>query len=112
MLHPGDIVLVPFPFSEGKGHKWRPALVISTPVFHKKYGMCWAAMITSADNPPWPKDIAISPLKNTGLTAPSVIRPAKIASLQIDKARKIGKVAPEYLEETVEFIENQLPVTS
>lgn len=107
MLHPGDIVVVPFPYAEGKGRKWRPAIVISSAAFHKKYELCWVMMITSAANPPWPGDIAIPLLPGAGLSTPSVIRPAKIAALQIDAARKIGKIPPELTKKLSAFVRQQ-----
>ena len=108
MIKPGDVVVVPFPFAEGKGHKWRPAAVVSSASFHKKYGLCWVAMITSADNAAWPGDIPIAPLKATGLSASSCLRPAKLAAMQCDAAKVIGRITPTALSRTVAFMRAQL----
>jgi mRNA interferase MazF len=50
-------------------------------------------MITSAENEPWPSDIAIADLKRAGLPAPSVVRPAKIACIKPSRIdRRIGRI--------------------
>jgi mRNA interferase MazF len=75
-----DIVVVPFPYAGRLPEKRRPALVVSGPKLGR-YGLVWVAMITSADNEPWPCDVAIANLDRAGLPAPSVVRPAKIACI-------------------------------
>lgn len=70
-----DVVIVPFPFTDKAQTKRRPALVVSTnSAFNKKVGYSVMAMITSANNPPWPLDVSISGLDVAGLPAPSVVR--------------------------------------
>ena len=70
-----DVVIVPFPFTDGAQIKRRPALVLSShSAFGKKAGHSVMAMITSAKNPPWPLDVPLSDLTRAGLPAPSVVR--------------------------------------
>jgi mRNA interferase MazF len=70
-----DVVIVPFPFTDKAQVKRRPALVISgNAAFNKKAGHSVMAMITSANNPPWPLDVPISNLDTAGLPAPSLVR--------------------------------------
>jgi mRNA interferase MazF len=79
---PFDIVVVPFPYADRLvAEKRRPALVISSRRL-TPFGLIWVAMITSADNPPWPCDVAIGDLTRAGLPAPSVVRTAKIACIE------------------------------
>jgi len=72
---PFDVVVVPFPFTDSSRTKRRPALVLSqksefgTVIEHSVL-----AMITSQKNKPWPFDVAIKNKKQSGLTAPSVVR--------------------------------------
>lgn len=87
-----DIVVVPFPYADRLAEKRRPALVISN---HKlaAHGLLWLAMITSADNEPWPSDVAITDVARSGLPAPSVVRPAKIACIEPNRIdRRIGRL--------------------
>ena len=70
-----DVVVVPFPFTDKPNAKRRPALVISNAkVFNKKARHSVMAMITSAQNDPWPLDVEIADLSSAGLPAPSVVR--------------------------------------
>lgn len=69
------VVRVPFPFTDRNAAKNRPALVLSdADSFNTPVGHSVMAMITSADNAPWPLDYAISDLDLAGLPAPSVVR--------------------------------------
>ena len=89
-----DIVVVAYPYADRLAEKRRPALVVSAPALQKQYGLVWLMMITSADNPPWDCDVAISDLKQAGLPAPSVVRPAKIATVDAGRVlRRIGKLS-------------------
>jgi mRNA interferase MazF len=76
-----DIVVVPFPYADRLAEKRRPALVISNRKL-APFGLIWVAMITSADNAPWPCDVAIDDLARASLPAPSVVRTAKIACIE------------------------------
>ena len=70
-----DVVVVPFPFSDGPAAKRRPALVLSrAETFGEPSGHSVMAMITSAKNSAWPLDVAISDLEAAGLPAASVVR--------------------------------------
>lgn len=69
------VVRVPFPFTERNATKNRPALVLSAAdCFNTPIGHSVMAMITSADNAPWPLDCSIHDLAAAGLPAPSVVR--------------------------------------
>ena len=89
---PFDIVAVPFPYADRLAEKRRPALVVSNRKL-AAHGLVWVAMITSADNAPWPSDVAIADLKRAGLPAPSVVRPAKIACIEPARIdRRLGRL--------------------
>ena len=88
-----DIVVVPFPYSDQLAEKRRPALVVSSNSFHKKHGLVWVVMITSADNAKKPDDILVAANAKTGLPAASRIRPSKIATIEPERVvRVIGRV--------------------
>ena len=54
----GDVVRVPFPYTDKAARQHRPALVVSTGGIGENEGLLWVVMITSADNRPWPGDVA------------------------------------------------------
>jgi len=58
-------------------------------------------MITSAENRGWPGDIAVSNLRSAGLPAPSVIRTAKIATIEASDAARLGKISPATLQQVL-----------
>jgi mRNA interferase MazF len=49
-------------------------------------------MITSAENGGWPGDVTVNDLDLAGLPVPSVIRSAKIATMEVSDAVKLGKI--------------------
>jgi len=74
-------VVVPFPYSDQATDKVRTAVVLSSQRQMQGTGVCYLAMVTSAANPRWPGDVPVSNLRGAGLPAPSVVRPAKIMTL-------------------------------
>jgi mRNA interferase MazF len=85
-----DVIKVPFPYTDRPVREWRPALVVATSVIQERHGLLWAMMITSSENRGWPGDVAISDLGAAGLPAPSVVRTAKIATIEAKEAERIG----------------------
>lgn len=72
---PFDVVVVPFPFTNSSRTKRRPALVLSQKSdFGAIIEHSVLAMITSQKNEPWPLDVVIKNKKQSGLTAPSMVR--------------------------------------
>lgn len=90
----GQVVRVPFPFTDRLASKNRPALVLSDAgAFNAPAGHVVLAMITSARNPPWPLDCSIDDLAAAGLPAPSVVR-AKLFTLDARLIRGVlGRLA-------------------
>jgi mRNA interferase MazF len=64
---------VPFPFTDRRNSKRRPALALSTEEFSAASGHTLLAMITSAKNPPWPLDVPLES-HHAVLSAPSKVR--------------------------------------
>ena len=71
---PGDVVIVPFPFTDREASKRRPALVCSSTAFNKQTKHAVLAMITTATHTPWTEDVPITDLKRAGLPSASVVR--------------------------------------
>ena len=88
----GDVVKVPFPYTDRSTRQSRPALVVSTPSLEDNHGLLWVLMITSAENRGWPGDLAITNPAAAGLPAPSVIRTAKIATIEAVHASRLGRI--------------------
>ena len=77
----GDIVLVPFPFTDQEMAKQRPAVVVSANWYNTSRSDCILAAITSSFQEPLARDeILVSGLvlKQTGLLKESIIRAGKI----------------------------------
>ncbi len=91
----GDVVKVPFPYTDRATRQFRPALVVSTAGIEDAHGLLWVVMITSAENRGWPGDVRVGNLAAAGLPVPSLIRTAKIATIDASDAAKLGKVPAE-----------------
>jgi mRNA interferase MazF len=68
-----DVVVVPFPFSEGPGEKRRPALTLSSQAFNRA-GHSILAMITTRAHRPWPGDTDIQDYQAAGLPSLCLVR--------------------------------------
>lgn len=87
-----DVVAVPFPYTDRPVRQRRPALVVSGNEVTEKHGLVWVMMITSAENRRWADDIAIDDIGRAGLPIPSVIRPAKIATVETRDVEVRGRI--------------------
>jgi mRNA interferase MazF len=101
----GDVVRVPFPYTDRSTRQRRPALVVSRGGLGEDNRLLWVAMITSAENRSWADDV---PLGETyaaaGLPAPSLIRPCKLATIESGHAEKIGRVNEDLLKRVVAYL--------
>lgn len=88
----GDVIRVPFPYTDRDTRQRRPALVVSASPLGETGALLWVAMITSADNRSWPRDIAIPNHERCGLPAPSIIRIDKLATIETRHAEHIGAI--------------------
>ena len=86
----------------------RPALVVAVPDAPGAPALLWVLMVTSAANRGWPSDVAVSDLKGAGLPAPSVVRPAKIATIEACDAERIGQLPPADQARVVEALHGTL----
>lgn len=87
-----DIVKVPFPYTDRPVRQRRPALVIAAGELQSAHGLLWLAMITSAANRGWRGDVAISGLEAAGLPVLSIVRPAKLATIEARDAEPLGRL--------------------
>lgn len=85
-----EVVKVPFPYTDRPVRERRPALVVGAELIQKRHGLLWVMMITSAKNRGWPGDVVVTDLDEAGLPAASVVRTAKIATIEAKEAERIG----------------------
>jgi mRNA interferase MazF len=104
----GDVVKVPFPYSDRSTRESRPALVVSSVDLQDAHNLLWVVMITSAENRGWPSDVPISALTRAGLPAASVIRPPKIATIDAADASRLGSISETQLRKVMDTIGREL----
>ena len=68
-----DVVVVPFPFTDRRAARRRPALIVSSTGFNETHDESILAMITSARSG-WPSDIALRDWQEAGLDVPCKVR--------------------------------------
>ena len=73
IFEPFDVVVVPFPFTDRKAERRRPALVVSSPDFNETHEHSILAMVTSAGGE-WPSDVALRDWSEAGLSVPCRVR--------------------------------------
>ena len=89
----GDVIRVPFPYTDRNTRQHRPALVVSRGALGEPSSLLWVVMITSAANRGWPGDVSLARgYEAAGLPVPSIIRSAKIATVEARHADRIGKL--------------------
>ncbi|MFG1346369.1 type II toxin-antitoxin system PemK/MazF family toxin [Xanthobacter autotrophicus DSM 431] len=94
----GAVVRVPFPYTDRSTLQHRPTLVVSPGGVGEAAELLWVVMITSAENRPWPGNVPLeADYRQTGLSAPSVIRPCKITTIEARLAEPIGAMSPAAL---------------
>jgi mRNA interferase MazF len=87
-----DVIKVPFPYTDRPVRQRRPALVIAADGIQKDHTLLWVLMITSAENRGWSGDVDVTDLAMAGLPARSVVRTAKIATIETREATCIGNL--------------------
>lgn len=89
----GDVVVVPFPFSDRAVAKARPALVVSPSGHNERNSETLLAMITTAPAGPRPSDTALVDLGEAGLKSDCVVR---LKLFTLDNriiSRRIGRLS-------------------
>jgi len=84
----GDVIKVPFPYTDRPTRQSRPALVVSTGEIEELHGLLWVVMITSAQNRAWPKDVPVANLKQAGLPSTTDYRGIGLTTL----VARIGRI--------------------
>ena len=100
----GDIVRVPFPSTDRTTTAFRLALIVSRQALGDSGGLLWVLMMNSAENRGWPGDVPINDHLSAGLPMPSIVRTAKIATIEASRAAPIGRLAPSTWDEVLRHI--------
>lgn len=94
----GDVVRVLFPHVESNIRRSRPALVLTREPVGPDRSLIWVGMITNAKRKSWPGDVLIEDHEAVGLPVSSVVRTAKVATLEAASASRIGRLADAQIE--------------
>lgn len=107
-FHHGDVVLVPFPFSDLSGTKPRPAIVLSEAGYYAATPDVIVVQVTGNTNQTRLGDYLIANWQGAGLLAPSVVR-TKIATLHRSQIHKtIGRLTPPDLQAVEQIVRTAL----
>jgi mRNA interferase MazF len=89
----GDVVLVPFPFTDQSGTKKRPAVVISSVHYHTDRRDIVIMAITSQLRPhPAFGEFTVADWRKAGLIAPSAVKPVLTTIEKRLVLRKLGRL--------------------
>jgi mRNA interferase MazF len=105
----GSVIRVPFPYTDRSTRQRRPALVVSEGGLGENQQLLWVVMITSADNRRWSDDVDLTANhREVGLPAPSLIRPSKIATIELADAEWLGQISSEQMQQVALVLRQQL----
>jgi mRNA interferase MazF len=105
----GDVVKVPFPYTDRDTRQHRPALVVSRNALGDDGSLLWVVMVTSAANGPWAGDIPlVENHEEVGLPVPSIIRPTKIATIEVGQATRLGTLSAALWSEVAAALRSNL----
>jgi mRNA interferase MazF len=91
----GDVLVLPFPYSDRLAEKRRPAVVVSKPTLERRHGLVWVAMITSDRGGAKRDDVTISDLSGAGLPSPSLVRAVKVATIEPARVVRVAGALPK-----------------
>lgn len=100
IFKPGTVARVPFPYTDRATRQHRPAIVVSDGGIGPDGALLWVVMVTSAEHRRWPGDVSLADdHAAAGLPGPSLIRTAKIATIDTAAAEWRGEITPARLAE-------------
>lgn len=92
----GDVVLVPFPFTDQTGTKKRPAVVVSSAAYNaSRRDLVIMAITSQVRIPPGFGEALIGSWEGAGLVKPSVLKPVFTTIEQPLVVRTMGQLAPD-----------------
>jgi mRNA interferase MazF len=108
----GDVVLIPFPYTDLTANKTRPAVVISGPVYHALRTELLLAYVSSQIVKATPPiDFLLRDWRQAGLLKPSFVRP-KIAAIEPALVvHRVGQLSAQDLGEVDGCLRRALALT-
>jgi mRNA interferase MazF len=92
----GDVVLVPFPFTDQTTTKKRPAVVVSSSAYNREHPDIVVMAVTSQIRPSGSfGEVVVTEWKGAGLLKPSVIKPIFTTIEKGLVLRKLGRLGEE-----------------
>jgi mRNA-degrading endonuclease toxin of MazEF toxin-antitoxin module len=89
----GDIVLVPFPFTDQSAAKRRPAVIVSSQAYHAERADLIIMAVTSQARPtPRLGEVPVTDWRAAGLLKPSVIKPVLTTIERSLVIRRLGQL--------------------
>lgn len=89
----GDVVLVPFPFTDQTTTKKRPAVVVSSQTYHRTRSDLILMAITSQTRPSkGVPEVRVGEWERAGLLKPSVVKPVLATIEKALVLRKLGRL--------------------
>ena len=105
----GDILLVPFPFTDQTAIKKRPTVVISSNQYNlQKSDLIIMAITSQFSSPLNFGEMAIADFKNAGLLKPSVIKPVVTTIEKSLVIRKLGQLNDSDCQNLQQLIQSVL----
>lgn len=94
----GDVLLVPFPFTDQSGAKKRPAVVVSSDDLHRESIDIVIMAITTQARPSAALQTTVSDWQAAGLLRPSVVKPVFATIERSLVLKNIGTLQPTDLD--------------
>ncbi|TAM47536.1 MAG: type II toxin-antitoxin system PemK/MazF family toxin [Gammaproteobacteria bacterium] len=91
----GDVVLIPFPFTNQSATKKRPAVVVSSRIYNVERPDLVVMAITSQTRAANRFDIPVNNWREAGLLMPSVIKPVLATIERALVLRRLGQLKDE-----------------
>jgi mRNA interferase MazF len=90
----GDVVLVPFPFTDQSSSKKRPAVVVSSAAYHSDHiNLILMGISSQVGASPRAGEVVVTDWKKAGLIAPSVVKAVMTTIESRLVIRKLGALA-------------------